>query len=322
MQILLAQPRSFCAGVVRAIDIVESALISYGPPVYVLHEIVHNQRVLDNLERKGAIFLEEIEDIPDGSIVIFSAHGVSREKELIAERKSLKVVDATCPLVSKVHKEVAIHAKNNREVIVVGHANHVEVQGTLGRYEGNKEKNIHVVECEEDVDNLSIENPQNLGYVTQTTLSIHDTKNIINALKKRFPKIKGPNKDDICYASHNRQNAVIEMANTIDLLLVVGAKNSSNSNRLREVGDNHNVKSFLIQHAGEIAEDWFSDDVKQIGITAGASTPNELVDEVINRLRTMGETNIVEMEYVSENVYFPLPDALKLNNEKEALNNN
>ena len=305
----MIQPRGFCAGVVRAVDIVTSALKMYGPPVYVLHEIVHNRRVVSDLEKEGAIFVERLDEIPDNQTVIFSAHGVSYQRELAAKRRNLHVIDATCPLVSKVHREVTQHSRYDREVILIGHEGHVEVNGTLGRYH-SRQGGIYLVQNEEEVAALKVKDPSNLGYVTQTTLSQFDTEKIIDALKERFPAIKGPNKDDICYATQNRQNALVEMANKVDLFLVVGAKNSSNSNRLREVGESMGVPSYLIQSVNEIDEHWFHPGLK-IGITAGASTPEVIVQEVVERLKEIGATKFEQIVNEVENVHFPLPSELK-----------
>ena len=257
MEVLLAQPRGFCAGVVRAIEIVEHALEIYGAPVYVLHEIVHNRYVVEDLQSRGAVFVECLQDIPPGALVIFSAHGVPAAVVEASSERNLHVIDATCPLVSKVHREVARHARDGREVILVGHAGHPEVNGTMGRYKPSNGGEIYLVETVEDVGRLDVRDPDDLGYVTQTTLSVNDTKRIINALHRRFPRIKGPHRDDICYATQNRQNAVRHMAGRVDVLLVVGARNSSNSNRLREVGEQLGILSYLVQDATDIDQSWF-----------------------------------------------------------------
>lgn len=310
MQVKLAQPRSFCAGVVRAIDIVEKALQVFGTPVYVLHEIVHNRFVVSDLETKGAIFVEEIERIPDRSTIIFSAHGVAQARVEQAQKKQLNIIDATCPLVAKVHREVVDHASRAREVVLIGHEGHVEVTGTLGQYDTGSGGQIYLVQSVEDAQQLEVNSPENLGYVTQTTLSMFDTEEIIAALKKRFPKIQGPRKDDICYATQNRQQAVIQLSEEVELLLVVGAKNSSNTNRLREVGEKHGLDAYLIQSAADIQASWFSPEIK-VGITAGASTPEHLVQGVIDRLKEMGANSVQELDAEPERVIFPLPQELR-----------
>jgi 4-hydroxy-3-methylbut-2-enyl diphosphate reductase len=311
MEVILAKPRGFCAGVVRAIEIVETALEVFGRPVYVLHEIVHNHRVVANLEARGAVFLETLDEIPPGATTIFSAHGVAAAMTQQAARKNLNVIDATCPLVTKVHLEAARHAREAREVVLIGHAGHVEVLGTLGRYDRSWGGDIHLVENVDDVAKLAVKNPDHLAYLTQTTLSVDDTKHIITALKARFPNIKGPNKDDICYATQNRQNAVGELADEVDILLVIGDRNSSNSNRLREVGEQKALDAYLVQDAKEIQESWF-DGISRIGITAGASAPEELVEEVLARLRHFGVDRVVETDAESEAIRFSLPPSLGL----------
>ncbi len=310
MQVILAQPRSFCAGVVRAIDIVKHALEMFGPPVYVLHEIVHNGHVLSDLRKLGAIFVEQIHEIPKNSVIIFSAHGVAKSKFDEATARELTVIDATCPLVSKVHREVITHARHQREVILIGHPDHVEVQGTLGQYASISQQGIYVVSNKHEAEEIRVYNPNQLGYVTQTTLSIFDTEEIINILKKRFPNISGPRKDDICYATQNRQQAVVEMINDIDILLVVGAQNSSNTNRLKELGANKGVPSYLIQSAADIDRRWLNPQ-SRIGITAGASTPDYLVIEVVELLKSLNPTELIEQEAIPENVSFPLPQILR-----------
>jgi 4-hydroxy-3-methylbut-2-enyl diphosphate reductase len=309
MELILAKPRGFCAGVVRAIAIVESALDVFGRPVYVLHEIVHNHRVVANLEARGAVFVETLDKIPPGATAIFSAHGVAAEVVQRAHRKNLNVIDATCPLVTKVHLEAARHAKAAREVVLIGHAGHVEILGTLGRYDRSWGGDIHLVQNVDDVAKLAVKNSDHLAYLTQTTLSVDDTQEIIAALKARFPNIKGPNKDDICYATQNRQNAVSHLADKVEVLLVIGDRNSSNSNRLREVGEQKALDSHLVQDAGEIQESWF-DGVSRIGITAGASAPEELVDEVLARVRHFGVDRVVEMDAENEVIRFSLPPVL------------
>ncbi len=307
MQIILAEPRGFCAGVERAIDIVELALKKYGPPVYVRHEIVHNKRVVENLKSKGVKFVEEIEEIPRGAIAIFSAHGVSRKVETDAKEHELLTIDATCPLVSKVHREGQRYSAKGIEVIMIGHENHPEVEGTLGQIPGK----IHLVSEVDDVGNLEIEDPNKVAFVTQTTLSVDDTKEIIASLRRKFPKIQGPDIKDICYATQNRQSAVRTLAKQVDMILVVGASNSSNSNRLCEVGNDNGTPSYLISNTEQIQSHWF-DGIQSIGITAGASTPEELVQEVIEYMRANNESVSVEkMNGITENVRFSLPKQLR-----------
>ncbi len=306
MKVLLAQPRGFCAGVVRAVDIVELALKRYGAPVYVRHEIVHNKRVVEDLRAKGAVFVDEIDDIPAGAITIFSAHGVSRTVENGAGGRGLEVIDATCPLVSRVHTEGQRYAAAGYEVVLIGHAGHAEVIGTLGQIDGR----VHLVGSVTDVDTLQVNDPEKLAYVTQTTLSVDDTREIILALQKRFPAIHGPDVKDICYATQNRQQAVRELAQQADVLLVLGAKNSSNSNRLKEIGDEMAIPSYLIDDADGLQPEWLHG--KQVvGITAGASAPEALVDELIARLRTLGEIKIERLNGVTENIHFKLPPQLR-----------
>ena len=302
LKILLAQPRGFCAGVERAITIVEEALRIYGRPVYVRHEIVHNKRVVDDLKVKGAVFVKEIRDIPDGGVTIFSAHGISEKVENEAKLRSLPVIDATCPLVSKVHKEGQRHASFNRDVILIGHPGHPEVEGTMGRINGG----VHLVTNVEDINNLQVSDSGNVAYVTQTTLSVDDTREIISALNERFPKIVGPDVRDICYATQNRQQAVKEIAQLVDLLLVLGARNSSNSNRLREIGEEAGVLSYLIDDASGLNIDWLSK-VKTVGITAGASAPEEVVEELIDFLNSQFIIELERIDGVNENVRFTLP---------------
>lgn len=310
MQITLAQPRSFCAGVVRAIDIVKTTLEFYRPPIYVLHEIVHNRRVVESLEAEGAIFTETLAEIPDGAVVIFSAHGVSNARFSEAQRKNLQIIDATCPLVSKVHREVATHARHHREVILIGHPNHVEVIGTLGRYEQSQGGGIYVVQNIEEAQSIQVKNPEQVGYVTQTTLSINDTQKIIEVLQKRFPKLIAPAKGDICYATQNRQQGILEMIPNIDLLLIVGAKNSSNCNRLKEIGVEHGIPSYLIPGVADIQKEWFQNNPR-IGLSAGASTPELVVQEVLNTLKKMGVQKMHELPAEPEQVTFTLPSPLK-----------
>jgi|TARA_B100000315_G_scaffold210670_1_gene207090 4-hydroxy-3-methylbut-2-enyl diphosphate reductase len=305
LNVLLVWPRGFCAGVERAIEIVERALQIYGPPVYVRHEIVHNKRVVETLRKKGAIFVEEVSDIPDGCVTIFSAHGISESVENEARIRNLPVIDATCPLVSKVHREGGAHATNGRDVILIGHAGHPEVEGTMGRIPGG----VHLVTSLEDVDNLSVSDPEKVAYVTQTTLSVDDTREIIQALKDRFPNIIGPDVRDICYATQNRQHAVRNISPQVDLLLVVGAQNSSNSNRLREIGEELKVRSYLIDDAQSFDERWL-EGAETIGITAGASAPEELVEELIEKLKSLRSVRLETIEGVEENIQFKLPTEL------------
>ena len=287
MQIKLANPRGFCAGVDRAIDIVNRALDVFGPPIYVRHEVVHNRFVVDSLRERGAIFVEELDEIPDDVIVIFSAHGVSRAVQQEAERRGLKIFDATCPLVTKVHMEVLRYAKRGQECILIGHAGHPEVEGTMGRYDESHGGAIYLVEDEKDVARLPVRDPSRLAFVTQTTLSMDDTAKVIDALREHFPEIQGPRKDDICYATQNRQDAVRELAVDSDLVLVVGSVNSSNSNRLRELSERVGTPAFLIDDAEQIDPAWL-EGIGTIGITAGASAPEVLVKGVIDKLQTLG----------------------------------
>ncbi|MGH8671670.1 MAG: 4-hydroxy-3-methylbut-2-enyl diphosphate reductase [Burkholderiales bacterium] len=309
MQIILAQPRGFCAGVVRAIEIVESALEIYGPPVYVLHEIVHNHHVVEDLRIRGAVFVETLAEIPQGAVAIFSAHGVSEAVVEEARTRSLDIVDATCPLVTKVHLQAQRYSRKGYELIIIGHRGHPEVEGTRGRVDGP----VHVVSELEEIARLQIADPQRVAYVTQTTLSIDDTRDVIAALRQRFPAIQGPDLDGICYATQNRQNAARELASKVDIILVVGARNSSNSNRLREVGAQALVPSYLVQDADEIDPQWFQSGVR-VGITAGASTPEILVQRVLDRLRGLGVAQVSEMEAAPENTTFRLP--LKLTGQR------
>ncbi|WP_455222011.1 4-hydroxy-3-methylbut-2-enyl diphosphate reductase [Kaarinaea lacus] len=308
MKILLANPRGFCAGVNRAIEIVERALEIFGAPVYVRHEVVHNRFVVDGLKAKGAVFVDEVSEVPDDSIVIFSAHGVSKAVQREAQDRGLKVFDATCPLVTKVHLEVIRHQKVNHECILIGHAGHPEVEGTMGQYEGQGGK-MYLVETLDDVAELKVNNPDALAYVTQTTLSMDDTAEIIDALRKRFPNIQGPKKDDICYATQNRQDAVKQFAKDCDVVLVVGSVNSSNSNRLRELAERLGATAYLIDNAEQINPDWFKD-ANAVGVTAGASAPEVLVEDVVNRLEELGGSKPQETTGIEENVVFSLPKAL------------
>lgn len=314
MNIYLANPRGFCAGVDRAIEIVERALEIFSAPIYVRHEVVHNRYVVSNLVKKGAVFVEELNDIPDGSIVIFSAHGVSQKVRHEADSRDLRVFDATCPLVTKVHLEVARHEKDAEDVILIGHAGHPEVEGTLGQCKKNPNSNIYLVETVDDVKDLIVKNPQSLAYVTQTTLSVDDTKNIIGALRDKFPNIIGPRKDDICYATQNRQDAVRELASKVDVFLVIGSANSSNSNRLRELAEKQNVDAYLIDGVEDINYSWFHH-AQSIGVTAGASAPEVLVQQVITTLEKLFETTIITNEKATENVYFQLPKELRINHK-------
>lgn len=306
MKVILAQPRGFCAGVERAIDIVEKALALYGPPVYVRHEIVHNKRVVEDLKAKGARFVEELDEIPDGAITVFSAHGVAQKVEDTAADRSLPVLDATCPLVAKVHKEGQRYAEKGFEVVLIGHEGHPEVVGTMGRIPGT----VHLVQDAGDVAALSPSDPGKLAYVTQTTLSVDDTREVIDALKEKFPDVVGPDVKDICYATQNRQAAVRQLSETVDLILVVGAKNSSNSNRLRELGGEGGVPSYLVEEVAVVDPAWF-EGVSTVGVTAGASTPEHLVGEVIDRLREIEPVQLSIMDGIEENIQFKLPDALR-----------
>lgn len=311
MQIILANPRGFCAGVDRAIEIVDQALEAFGAPIYVRHEVVHNRTVVDGLKDKGAIFIEDLSDVPVGSYLIFSAHGVSKKVQEEAEERNLTVFDATCPLVTKVHLQVAKHAKQDREVILIGHAGHPEVEGTMGQYEKCTENGgIYLVETPEDVANLKVNNPNNLAYVTQTTLSMTDTKVMVDELRARFSSIQEQKKDDICYATQNRQDAVYDLANKTDLILVVGSPNSSNSNRLREIAEQLGKPAYLIDTANDMNRAWF-DGIDAVGVTAGASAPEVLVQEVINQLKAWGGLSITENKGIEEKVVFSLPRGLK-----------
>lgn len=310
MQIILANPRGFCAGVDRAIDIVDRALEIYGAPIYVRHEVVHNRYVVDTLRSKGAIFVEEIDEVPDGATVIFSAHGVPRAVEERARARGFRLFDATCPLVTKVHLEVARHARAGREVVLIGHAGHPEVEGTLGRYEAEQGGAIYLVESCADVGALKPRDPQNLAYVTQTTLSMDDASEIVECLREHFPAVVGPKKDDICYATQNRQDAVKELAARCELLLVVGSPNSSNSNRLREVAERQGTPAYLIDNAGQLQQQWL-EGVNCIGISAGASAPEVLVLEVIDQLVAWGAQRPQVGAASNEHMVFPLPRELK-----------
>jgi 4-hydroxy-3-methylbut-2-enyl diphosphate reductase len=305
MQVLLANPRGFCAGVDRAIAIVERALELHGAPIYVRHEVVHNKFVVDGLKAKGAIFIEDLQDVPDGSILIFSAHGVPRSVQQEASARGLTVFDATCPLVTKVHLQVSRLRNQGKEIVMIGHKGHPEVEGTMGQSTGG----MYLVESPADVATLRVQDEQNLAYVTQTTLSVDDASSIIAALKARFPAIVGPKKDDICYATQNRQDAVKLLAGQCDLVIVVGSPNSSNSNRLREVAKNIGVPAYLVDNAGEVQAEWLQGK-QNIGISAGASAPEILVEEVVARLQELGAGDVKELEGIEENVVFPIPKLL------------
>ena len=305
MQVLLANPRGFCAGVDRAIEIVERALVLHGAPIYVRHEVVHNKFVVNDLRTKGAVFVEELSDVPSGSTVIFSAHGVSQDVRREAETRGLKVFDATCPLVTKVHVEVAKMRDQEREIVMIGHRGHPEVEGTMGQSEGG----MHLVEGPDDVANLKVGDENNLAYVTQTTLSMDDAARTVMALKKRFPKIVGPKKDDICYATQNRQDAIKTLAQRCDVVIVVGSPNSSNSNRLREVAEQLGVPAYMLDNATELQPEWVAGK-KIVGVTAGASAPEVLVQAVIERLRGLGANSVSTLDGIVERVTFPLPKGL------------
>lgn len=311
MQILLANPRGFCAGVDRAIAIVNRALDIFEPPIYVRHEVVHNKFVVDDLATRGAIFVDELDEVPDDAIVIFSAHGVSQAVVDEADKRGLQVFDATCPLVTKVHIEVTKYAKEGMDAILIGHAGHPEVEGTMGRYDTKLGGHIYLVEDEADVEKLNIANETKLAYVTQTTLSMDDTAKVITALRKRFPDIQGPRKDDICYATQNRQDAVKQLANDCDVVLVVGSPNSSNSNRLRELAERMGTNAYLIDNETEMDQTWFND-VKNIGLTAGASAPEVLINAVIEQLQAWGADAPKELSGREENISFSLPKALRI----------
>ena len=305
IEILLAQPRGFCAGVDRAIEIVERALRQFGAPIYVRHEIVHNAYVVDDLRNKGAVFIEELADVPQGATVVFSAHGVSKAVQAEAAERGLQIFDATCPLVTKVHFEVAKMRREGREIVMIGHDGHPEVEGTMGQ----TDHGMYLVETVDDVERLTVQRPDLLAYVSQTTLSVDDTADIIAALKHRFPAIAEPKKGDICYATTNRQEAVKFMAPQVELVIVVGSPNSSNSNRLREVADKKGVPSFMVDNASQIDPAWISGK-RRIGVTAGASAPEVLVQAVIDRLKVCGASSVRVLEGVEEHVTFPLPKGL------------
>ncbi|PRI65559.1 4-hydroxy-3-methylbut-2-enyl diphosphate reductase [Haemophilus influenzae] len=310
MKIILANPRGFCAGVDRAISIVELALEIHGAPIYVRHEVVHNRFVVNGLRERGAIFVEELSEVPDGAIVIFSAHGVSQAVRQEAKDRNLKVFDATCPLVTKVHMQVARASRKGTKAILIGHKGHPEVEGTMGQY-SNEDGGIFLIEKVEDIARLPMQENDNLTFMTQTTLSLDDTAETIAALKEKYPAIQGPHKNDICYATTNRQEAVRELAKLSDLVLVVGSKNSSNSNRLAELASRMGVKSQLLDDPSDIQADWFYD-VKTIGITAGASAPEELVQSIISRLKEFGANTIEELQGLEENMFFEVPKELRI----------
>ena len=309
MEILLANPRGFCAGVDRAIEIVARALQLFGAPIYVRHEVVHNRYVVDDLKQKGAIFVDELDQIPDDNYVIFSAHGVSRKVQREAERRQLKVFDATCPLVTKVHMEVSRYSRKGIETVLIGHKGHPEVEGTMGQYDGTNGGKIYLVESAEDVRKLKVQNPHELRFVTQTTLSKDDTAIVIDCLRETFPDIQGPKKDDICYATQNRQDAVKQLAEHCDLILVVGSMNSSNSNRLREIAGNKQIEGYLIDNEDDINTEWLENKAC-VGVTAGASAPELLVQNVVSFLQRHGAGNASSLGF-TEDVIFPLPKPLR-----------
>ncbi len=302
IKVILAQPRGFCAGVERAIDIVERALVKFGPPIYVRHEIVHNRHVVEDLRARGAVFVDELDEVPEGAMTVFSAHGVARKVENAASSRALPVIDATCPLVAKVHAEGRRYAAQGREIVLIGHAGHAEVEGTIGQIDGT----VYLVQTVEDAGVLEVRNPEKLSYITQTTLSVDDTRGIIAALKERFPSIVGPDVRDICYATQNRQEAVHHLAKLVDLILVVGSKNSSNSNRLREIGAELGRPSYLIDDAQALQSSWF-EGIRTVGLTAGASAPEVLVQGVIEGLKQFGQVEIEFLAGTPEDVKFKLP---------------
>jgi len=311
MKIILANPRGFCAGVGRAIEIVKKVIDLKGPPVYIKHEVVHNQTVVAELRNLGAVFVEEIDEVPPGATVIYSAHGVSKEVQKNSLSKDLGVFDATCPLVSKVHSEVELHSRSGRECILIGHANHPEVEGTMGQYDSSKGGNIHLVQNKEEAEEISVKDDKNLSFVTQTTLSVDDTEEIIQVLKRRFPSILGPRKDDICYATQNRQDAVKQLALESDLILVIGSKNSSNSNRLREIAERSGVESYLIDSASDLNFNWFKGK-ETVGLTSGASAPEHLVQELLNVINSNFDIEIVGgQDRQDEGIFFKLPKELR-----------
>lgn len=310
MNVILANPRGFCAGVDRAIEIVEQALEIFGAPIHVRHEVVHNRYVVDDLRSKGAIFVDELDQVPEDSIVIFSAHGVSKVVQAAAKKRNLRVFDATCPLVTKVHMEVSKYAKEAREVILIGHEGHPEVEGTMGQFDTSFGGAIYLVESPDDIEKLDIQAPSKMAYVSQTTLSVNDTSVIIDALRQRFPEISGPRRNDICYATQNRQDAVKELADLCDVVLVVGSVNSSNSNRLRELAENHGISAYLIDSANDLQPEWIAK-ASTVGVTAGASAPEVLVKSVLLRLKSLGAKTIEEKTTIEEHVTFSLPRELE-----------
>jgi 4-hydroxy-3-methylbut-2-enyl diphosphate reductase len=311
MEIVLANPRGFCAGVDRAIAIVNRALECFHPPIYVRHEVVHNKFVVDDLRQRGAIFVDELDEVPDDNIVIFSAHGVSKVVQQEAARRGLKVFDATCPLVTKVHIEVTKYAREGVEAILIGHHGHPEVEGTMGQYDKNNGGEIYLVENEQDVAELQVKHPERVAFVTQTTLSIDDTAKVIDALRQKYPHIQGPRKDDICYATQNRQDAVRDLAEKCDVVLVVGSPNSSNSNRLRELAERMGKTAYLVDNAEQLQPDWFQS-ITKVGVTAGASAPEILIKQVIQRLQDWGAESPEELDGREENVTFSLPKELRI----------
>jgi len=313
MKILLANPRGFCAGVDRAITIVKNALHKFGAPIYVRHEVVHNKYVVDELKSMGAIFVDELAEIPDGNTVIFSAHGVSKAVREEAKKRGLQVFDATCPLVSKVHMEVHRASRKGQEVVLIGHKGHPEVEGTLGQYDETG-VGMYLIEDASQVNSLPIQQPENVSFVTQTTLSVDETRDVIDALRDTFPAIQGPRKDDICYATQNRQDAVRALALQVDVMLVVGSKNSSNSNRLRELAERLGTTAYLLDDASQLQEEWFSN-AASVGVTAGASAPEVLVQSVIDRLYQLGGSNLEQMDGVLEDTVFEVPVELRLHTE-------
>jgi 4-hydroxy-3-methylbut-2-en-1-yl diphosphate reductase len=310
MKILLANPRGFCAGVDRAIDIVERALKLFGAPIYVRHEVVHNRYVVDRLRGLGAVFVEELDEVPDGATVIFSAHGVSKAVQAEAQRRGLEVFDATCPLVTKVHMEVSRYGREGREVILIGHAGHPEVEGTMGQYDRSQGGEIYLVETPEDVDTLEVRQPERLAFVTQTTLSVDDTARVIDALKRRFPTLTSPRKEDICYATQNRQDAVKELVGRCDVIVVVGSQTSSNSSRLKEIAHKAGIPGYMVDGADDLQREWF-EGCETVGVTAGASAPEVLVQQVVARLKEWGGELPVEVQGREEHVVFSLPKVLR-----------
>lgn len=312
MEILLANPRGFCAGVDRAIEIVEQAIVKFGAPIYVRHEVVHNRFVVDGLKHMGAVFVNELDEVPDGATVIFSAHGVARAVQEEAERRGLAVLDATCPLVTKVHMEVIRYARAGRDVVLIGHRGHPEVEGTMGQFSKLSDAEIYLVESPDDVSGLKVKNPETLAFVTQTTLSVDDTAQIIEALKKRFPALSGPRKEDICYATQNRQDAVKSLVRQCNVILVVGSPNSSNSNRLREIAEKNGKSGYLVDGPEDLRRAWFSEN-DIVGVTAGASAPELLVRQVIDRLMEWGGKTTTEQTGKEEHIVFTLPKVLRRN---------